>query len=919
MAHELLSADHEGFPNSEAKMTTTSTKALSTEDLFSTEGKARKVSRSVSLRRHGKTSFESFSSTNSKDINKESETSSIEDLHRLYHYHLPSQPHPSNDIAMLSKAVSALDMDNDGSHVAVPADKNPVSRLLEDSDATSKACDALGRAMVRAVDTRTIQAILDVFLATTRGEKHPLSATTQQHRPHHRHRHHPPAPTMTALSSSSSPRLQPLKELDELDDAVTTAQKPLPTPSISLPSPTPPPPPGIQPNNDAAQRSQEKIAHLPPLPAAGTSSLDLSRPSLETSSSIRRKNAIKELMQTEAKYLEDLRILVMDTKCISKMERDIIVRNGYDILCFQEDFSEALQMAHGYDFDRHELSDMPDVKRIAQCFVQWGPRFDIYREYCVGQDKAMATYRYLLETNDAFSNVMERTHSFLRVSLGFGLGSKLTFDDYLITPFQRVFRYRLMLQAITKTAKEEESHELAKAQDVMHEIASRLNMAKTRMEAEKKTDLFLARLQSDWTIPRRWHSALGSCVLIGTLEVHYVQEGGKPKRYGCALFGTYMIIVKAKKSKNCYTPRHWFPLRMFDLDEVEDKSMVHAWRLFNEEHAIEFGAMCEQEKQIWVTALRKAIHESKMQYVSQDKDVQNKSDLIEQLFVSSFDKPKPNGTTSMAAERMSPASNHSSLSLSTETAQHPPMTSSSTPTPRLLTRKLSTMTMDGSSLRRRVSNKRATSAATGNRMSKLFFMHGNQSMQRLHLFSNQNQSSTSVNSSEMDDAASTIRSTGSSPLHEDGTTPPMYRAAATASSQQPQARALSLDIPCSSSSTLAAPMLAASHAHTGVHDGGNAPMKRSQSSIIDFRDFIQANVTGKWSQRKYAQYQTKRHAIDSKFEDVSTTPILTARSQARQDGSFEQWRRRSTLVDESFVNYQHSGQSSIACTSQQQR
>jgi hypothetical protein len=54
-------------------------------------------------------------------------------------------------------------------------------------------------------------------------------------------------------------------------------------------------------------------------------------------------------------------------------------------------------------------------------------------DYCVGQDKAVDVYRHLLETNDAFSSLMEKTHGFLRVSLGFGLGSKLSFDDYLIT------------------------------------------------------------------------------------------------------------------------------------------------------------------------------------------------------------------------------------------------------------------------------------------------------------------------------------------------------------------------------------------------------------------------------------------------------------------------------------------------------
>lgn len=49
-----------------------------------------------------------------------------------------------------------------------------------------------------------------------------------------------------------------------------------------------------------------------------------------------------------------------------------------------------------------------------------------------------------------------------------------------------------------------------------------------------------------------------------------MKDGRKPKRYGCALFGTYMIIVKAKKGKSYYEPRHWFPLRIFELENTED-------------------------------------------------------------------------------------------------------------------------------------------------------------------------------------------------------------------------------------------------------------------------------------------------------------------------------------------------------------
>ncbi|ORX52753.1 hypothetical protein DM01DRAFT_1374791 [Hesseltinella vesiculosa] len=867
----------------------------------------KKPSRSASLRRNGKTSLESFSSANSRDFKESDTSSSIEDLHRLYHYHLQPQP-SSNNLLLITKAVSTVDIGEEEEYTAVPADKNPVSRLLESSSTASKACEALGRSLIHIVDSHTIQRSIDIFLASVHGTSFHAMPSQNPTQPLPRHR----------TSSTSTTQLQPLDEMDELKSATTpifasAVLAKLDSWEIKLSSPpvTPLlPVPAMQPNttepalsssrhareshhsqhtksptDDISRFQSEATMTLPPsmIPSSSSSTsleMDSARMVLEASVSIRRKNSIKELMQTEAKYMDDLRILVMhffeiikDTKCISSVEREAIVRNGADILAFQEEFSEALQMAHGYDFDQHELSETPDVRRIAQCFIEWGPRFDVYRDYCVGQDKAMGTYRYLLETNEAFSSLMERTHSFLRVSLGFGLSSKLAFDDYLITPFQRVFRYRLILQSITKTANEgsDESRELAIAQDVMHEIATKLNMAKTRMEAEKKTDLFLTRLQSDWTLPRRWHSTLGSCVLIGTLEVHYMQDGGKPKRYGCALFGTYMIIVKAKKSKHFYIPRHWFPLRKFDLMDIEDSeqsSMAHSWRLCNSDHVIEFGAMCEQEKQIWMTELHKAIHESKQQYASLNMDSQNKSDLIEQLFVSSFDKPDAK------VDRLSPASNHSTLSLTSDQ----PLSSQPT-----LSRKLSTLTVDGSigrSHRRRPSAKKTPSgnmATPGsNRMSKLFFMHGNQSMQRLHLPSTQNQSSMSIGSDFP--SAHPL----ASPISDVGDTRPF-----------------SLDTACST----------ASH--------NESFMKRSQSSIIDFREFFQSNVAGKWSQRKYAQYQTKRMAVDAKFEDVSTTPILTARSQARQDGSFEQWRRRSTLVDEHAAAYTHaSPASALTCGAQ---
>lgn len=66
-----------------------------------------------------------------------------------------------------------------------------------------------------------------------------------------------------------------------------------------------------------------------------------------------------------------------------------------------------------------------------------------------------------------------------------------------------------MLQSISKTSKvgSDEKMDLLKAQDVMHDVATRLNTTKSRLEAEKKTNLFLARLKSDWVRKKKYNHA----------------------------------------------------------------------------------------------------------------------------------------------------------------------------------------------------------------------------------------------------------------------------------------------------------------------------------------------------------------------------------------------------------------------------
>ncbi|KAF9945769.1 T-lymphoma invasion and metastasis-inducing protein 2 [Mortierella alpina] len=69
-------------------------------------------------------------------------------------------------------------------------------------------------------------------------------------------------------------------------------------------------------------------------------------------------------------------------------------------------------------------------------------------------------------------------------------------------------------------------------------------------------------------LTKAYAGTLGSIVLAGALE--YVIIPDMPirlKYYGCFLFETMLIIVKAKKS-NLYEPRQWLPLRLCELHET---------------------------------------------------------------------------------------------------------------------------------------------------------------------------------------------------------------------------------------------------------------------------------------------------------------------------------------------------------------
>ncbi|KAI9251449.1 hypothetical protein BDA99DRAFT_521906 [Phascolomyces articulosus] len=517
----------------------------------------------------------------------------------------------------------------------------------------------------------------------------------------------------------------------------------------------------------------------------------------------RRQGAIQELLDTEVSYCKDLSHLVnhffrgiAEITNIPDRFKERLFRNCTEVLSFQTQFSEALLSASRIEQNPDNHVDQR-LTRIAHQFCDSAEKFNVYIDYCIYQDKATEIHKELMSNNIPYQHTLEKLNKFKR-SIDEMNGRRM-FEDYMIMPVQRLLKYKLILESMNKTVQTDtKEHEaLMQALLVMHKVALRLNSEKSRLEARRKTKLFLNRLDSDWVnaASKRFYGVLGSCILIGTLDIRILSENTKVKRFGCALFNSYMIIAKGKRYDR-YEPRHWFPLRTFDVQDLpnEQPSLPHSWLLFSETQSIEFSAMCEQEKQIWLDKLREAIKASKDEY----DESRTSNTAVEELFVSSF-----------------------------------------------------------------------------------------------------NFSSTSINNSNIGNVITSDYPNGSSPCTSLCSYSPQVHGSSNVALDHMMGTAVSPncstiirpDTPktiCSTDTTeeLGGPQSGDSPTHSSTQSSNvNSPGMRSQASLSDFCDFVTNTVADFRSQRRHQQYSVRALGIDNKFEDVCTTPILTARSQVKNDRS----------------------------------
>jgi hypothetical protein len=152
-------------------------------------------------------------------------------------------------------------------------------------------------------------------------------------------------------------------------------------------------------------------------------------------------------------------------------------------------------------------------------------------------------------------------------------------SSFLCQPVQRVCRYQLLLKEILHYTPRgtAEYRRMDCALGMMHAVVAGIDRRKYHRDTTERTRLFIDRLDTscDGRLDKDSLYLLGNLVMAGVIDVTYTSLGqttissSRSKYLGCFIFPTYLIMVRAKKVTS-YTPKHWFPLRLVEVEDLQD-------------------------------------------------------------------------------------------------------------------------------------------------------------------------------------------------------------------------------------------------------------------------------------------------------------------------------------------------------------
>ncbi|XP_012537885.1 protein vav isoform X2 [Monomorium pharaonis] len=329
-------------------------------------------------------------------------------------------------------------------------------------------------------------------------------------------------------------------------------------------------------------------------------------PSEEKSSAIsggeKRDYVIQELVETERNYTEVLSSLLRHfARPLSSILRP---EDSARIFFGIKELSEIHVGFHS------QLRKARNGAALAQVFLDWREKFLIYGDYCANLTLAQNTLQEACARNEVVNQEVIRCQQEAN-------NGKFKLRDILSVPMQRVLKYHLLLdKLVEETPREwvEDCHALAKAREVMVDVAQYINEVKR----DSDTLDIIKDIQAsiiDWDMPEDAQlKDFGRLLRDGELKVKAHGDQRIKARYAFVFEQVVLICKAGRGDQYCY--RETLRLDDYRLEDHigrrtlgRDSRWSYQWILVHKQAytAYTLYARTEEQKQIWMKALQDAM------------------------------------------------------------------------------------------------------------------------------------------------------------------------------------------------------------------------------------------------------------------------------------------------------------------------
>ncbi|BFU24540.1 RhoGEF domain containing protein [Entamoeba histolytica HM-1:IMSS-B] len=317
-------------------------------------------------------------------------------------------------------------------------------------------------------------------------------------------------------------------------------------------------------DNNSLEKARIEILTLLKENIEPTSGINIGRDSVEVKrfadmnmKKTQAKQIVEEIVTTEQEYCEHLKCVVEEIKpnfqlVLSDKEIYDIFSNIEDVSNYQQKFLKVLQ-------ERWEQQKEREWVEISDLFENYfcEEMKNIYKEYMTRCNQA----------NDYYQTLKKESKKVRKVALDLGI-KRIYIPTFLIYPIQRLPRYLLLLETLSKNVPEnyEEHNKLLSVKDRANKIVNWLNEEIRKYENEVSLKQWTNKLEL---------SPVNNRIFIA--EFHQVMVKASKMVNVCSiiLFNDIVIFLKRKKNKDKILNQiNLIDLKVFEVEDEKTTFML---------------------------------------------------------------------------------------------------------------------------------------------------------------------------------------------------------------------------------------------------------------------------------------------------------------------------------------------------------